>query len=122
MQANDWQLVDAKDTNGERINSLFIDESKPLTLKFMTVEGNNRVAFINTCNSMGAGYSVTDGEVNFTQGMSTMMACPEPQASFDAAALATVDGKYSINNNVNNTPILTIKNDSQVAHFKAVSK
>lgn len=122
LQANDWQLVDAKDTNGERINSLFIDESKPLTLKFMTVEGNNRVAFINTCNSMGAGYSVTDGEVNLTQGMSTMMACPEPQASFDAAALATVDGKYSINNNVNNTPILTIKNDSQVAHFKAVSK
>jgi len=122
LQANDWQLVDAKDTNGERINSLFIDESKPLTLKFMTIEGNNRVAFINTCNSMGAGYSVTDGEVKLSQGMSTMMACPEPQASFDAAALATVDGKYSINNNVNNTPILTIKNDSQVAHFKAVSK
>ncbi|MGO2339019.1 MAG: META domain-containing protein [Psychrobacter sp.] len=122
LQANNWQLVDAKNTNGERINSLFIDESKPLTLKFMTIEGNNRVAFINTCNSMGAGYSVTDGEVILSQGMSTMMACPEPQASFDAAALATVDGKYSINNNVNNTPILTIKNDSQVAHFKAVSE
>ena len=122
LQANNWQLVDAKNTDGERITSLFIDEDKPLTLQFMTAEGNDRVAFINTCNNMGAGYSVTDGEVTLSQGMSTMMACPEPQASFDAAALATVDGKYSINNNVNNTPILTIKNDSQVAHFKAVSK
>jgi hypothetical protein len=51
-----------------------------------------------------------------------MMACPEPQASFDTATLATVQGKYSISTNANNTPILTIKNSSQVAHFKAVTK
>ena len=50
------------------------------------------------------------------------MQCPEPQASFDTAALATVQGKYSLSKNANNVPILTIKNDDQVAHFKAVSK
>jgi hypothetical protein len=51
-----------------------------------------------------------------------MKACPEPQASFDTATMATVQGKYSLNKNANNVPILTIRNDNQVAHFKAVAK
>ena len=98
LQAYNWQLVDAKRTNGDK------------------------VSFINTCNNMGANYSVVNGNVVLGNVLSTMMACPEPQASFDTATLATVQGKYSINKNANNTPILTITNSNQVAHFKAVSK
>ena len=65
---------------------------------------------------------MVNGEVQLSNSIGTLMACPEPQASFDTATLATVQGKYSMNKNVDNTPILTIKNDSQVAHFKAVAK
>jgi hypothetical protein len=50
------------------------------------------------------------------------MACPAPQASFDSAALATVNGKYSMSKNANNVPVLTISNANQVANFKAVAK
>ena len=50
------------------------------------------------------------------------MACPEPQARFDNATLATVQGKYSLSKNANNVPVLTITNANQVAQFKAISK
>ena len=122
LQAYDWQLVDAKRANGDKVTQLFFDPAKPLTLKFFKDNGNDRVAFVNTCNNMGSNYNVVNGNVVLGNVLSTMMACPEPQASFDTATMATVQGKYSINNNANNTPILTITNSNQVAHFKAVSK
>jgi heat shock protein HslJ len=122
LQAYNWQLVDAKRTNGDKVSQLFFDPAKPLTLNFFTSNGSDRVSFINTCNNMGAEYSVVNGNVQIKNGISTLMACPEPQASFDTATLATVQGKYSLDKNANKTPILTIKNDSQVAYFKGVTK
>lgn len=122
LQAYDWQLVDAKRANGDKVTQLFFDPAKPLTLKFFKDSGNDRVAFANTCNNMGSDYKVVNGNVILGNILSTMMACPELQASFDTATLATVQGKYSISTNASNTPILTIKNNSQVAHFKAVAK
>ena len=122
LQAYDWQLVDANRANGDKVTQLFFDPAKPLTLKFFKDNGNDRVAFANTCNNMGSDYKVVNGNVVLGNILSTMMACPELQASFDTATLATVQGKYSISTNASNTPILTIKNNSQVAHFKAVAK
>ncbi len=123
LQAHNWQLVDAKRMNGDKVNQLFINPAKPLTLNFFNDSGSNRVSFMNTCNNMSAQYSVVNGNVEINNGIiSTRMACPEPQASFDKATLETVKGKYSLNNNVNNMPILTIRNDNQVAYFKAVAK
>ncbi|OLF35946.1 MULTISPECIES: META domain-containing protein [unclassified Psychrobacter] len=122
LQAHDWQLVEAKRSNGEQVSQLFYNPSKPLTLSFSESNGSDRVTFMNTCNNMGAEYSVVNGNVVLNNVLATMMACPEPQASFDTATMATVQGKYSINNNVNNVPILTIRNANQVAHFKAIAK
>lgn len=122
LQAYNWQLVDAKRTNGQQVSQLFFNPSKPLTLSFMNVNGDNRVAYMNTCNNMGAQYNVVNGNVQIENGISTMMQCQEPQASFDTATLATVQGKYSLSKNASNTPILTITNANQVAHFKAVNK
>ncbi|MDN3453237.1 MULTISPECIES: META domain-containing protein [unclassified Psychrobacter] len=122
LQAHHWQLVDAKRRNGDQVTQLFFDPAKPLTLNFMNDNGRDYVAFMNTCNNMGAGYSVVNGEVTIKNAMSTLMACPEPQASFDTATLATVQGKYNLSKNAKKVTILTIKNDDQVAYFKAVSK
>ena len=122
LQAYNWQLVDAKRTNGDKVTQLFYNPSKPLTLKFFEDNGNKRVTFANTCNNMGASYSVVNGNVQLDNVLSTMMACPEPQASFDTATMATVQGKYSLGKNSNNLPILTITNANQMAQFKAVSK
>lgn len=122
LEAFNWQLVDATRTNGQKVTQLFFNPAKPLTLNFMNVNGNHRVTFMNTCNNMGAEYSIVNGNVQLNNVLSTMMACPEPQASFDTATMATVQGKYSISKNANNVPMLTITNASQVATFKAVSK
>ena len=122
LQAYNWQLVDAKSSNGETITPLFFDPTKPLTLNFMTENGSNIVSFMNTCNNMAAQYSVVNGEVKIGPVRSTRMACPAPQANFDTATLATVNGKYSMSKNANNMPVLTITNANQVANFKAVAK
>ncbi len=122
LEAYNWQLVDAKRANGDQVTQLFTMPSKPLTLNFFENNGNQRVSFMNTCNNMGADYSIVDNDVQLGNVLSTMMACPEPQVSFDTATIATVQGKYSLNKNANNVPILTIRNDNQVAYFKAVAK
>lgn len=122
LEAFNWQLVDATRTNGQKVTQLFFNPAKPLTLNFMNVNGNHRVTFMNTCNNMGSEYRIVNDNVQLNNVISTMMACPEPQASFDTATLATVQGKYSISKNANNVPMLTITNASQVATFKAVSK
>ena len=122
LQAHNWQLVDATRSNGDKVSQLFVDPAKPLTLNFMEVDGNDLVSFMNTCNNMGASYDVVNGDVELGHVRSTMMACPEPQASFDTATLATVKGKYSLGQNANNVPVLTITNAEQVATFKAIAK
>lgn len=122
LEASNWRLIEARNSNGDIINELFFNPSKPLTLNFMAAEGGNLVSLMNTCNNMGAGYSVVDGELNLTLIRSTMMACPEPLEKFDRAAAATVQGKYSFGKNGDNMPVLTITNDNQVSHFKAVPK
>lgn len=122
LQSYDWQLFDAKRTNGQQVSQLFYNNAKPLTLSFNNYNGDNRVTFKNTCNNMGAQYSVANGEVTIANGISTLMACPEPQASFDTATLATVQGKYSLSKGANNVPMLTITNASQMAQFKAIAK
>lgn len=122
LEAHNWQLVDAKRANGDKVAQLFAIPNKPLTLNFFKDNGTQRVSFMNTCNNLGGTYNIVNGNLVLGNVMSTMMACPEPQASFDTATMATVQGKYSINNNAQNVPILTIRNDNQVAYFKAISK
>ena len=122
LQAYNWQLINAKRTNGDKIPELFFDPEKPLTLNFMTANGNNLVSLMNTCNNLGAGYTIENGNVQLGAIRSTRMACPEPQASFDNAAADTVKGEYSITKSANHSPVLTITNAYQVASFKAVAK
>ena len=122
LQSYNWQLVDAKGTNNVKVPQLFFDPKNPLILNFMTENGNNFVSLMNTCNNLAAGYNVVNGNVQLSGIRSTRKGCPEPLASFDTAAAATVQGKYSISKSGNNSPILTITNASQVASFKAIAK
>ena len=122
LQSYNWQLVDAKGTNNVKVPQLFFDLNNPLILEFASENGNNFVSLLNTCNNMAAGYSIVNGNVQVGNIRSTRMACPEPQASFDKAAVDTVKVKYSISKSANNSPVLTITNPYQVASFKAIAK
>ena len=122
LQSYNWQLVDAKGTNNVKVPQLFFDPNNPLILDFMNENGNDFVSLLNTCNNMAASYSIVNGNVQVGNIRSTRMGCPEPQASFDKAAVDTVKGKYSISKSANNSPVLTITNAYQVASFKAIDK
>lgn len=122
LQANNWQLVDAKTTDGKKVDALFTNAAKPLTLNFMTIDGNKMVSLMNTCNTISAPYNIVNGNVQLGSMMSTMMACPDAEAKFDAASVASVVGKYTLSQGANKTPMLVVTNDHQVAHFKAVAK
>lgn len=122
LQAYNWQLVDATRNDGSKVTQLFYDQSKPLVLDFFSEGNSNRVSFVNTCNNLGATYDVQGGTVVLSNVLATMRACPEAEANFDKATMATVQGKYSISKRTNQTPMLTIKNANQVAHFKGIAK
>ena len=122
LQSYNWQLVDAKGTNNVKVPQLFFDPNNPLILDFMSENGNDFVSLLNTCNNMAASYSIVNGNVQVGNIRSTRMACPEPQASFDKAAVDNVKGKYSISKIANNSTVLNITNAYQVASFKAIDK
>lgn len=122
LQVNNWQLVDAKTSDGKKVEALFTNAAKPLTLSFTTIDGNKMVSLMNTCNTISAPYSVVNGNVELGSMMSTMMACPDAEAKFDAAAVASVVGKYTLSQGADKTPMLVVTNNHQVAHFKAVAK
>jgi len=77
-----WQLTDATDAAGKRIDALFVRLDKPLELNF----NHSRLNIANSCNTMGGGYSIANGQLQVSPMASSMMACPDPSlAALDQA-------------------------------------
>ncbi|MEW9571483.1 DUF4377 domain-containing protein [Rhodanobacter sp. Si-c] len=66
-----WQLTQATDRYGQRIDALFVRPDKPLQLDF----GSDRISVRNSCNGMGGGYRIVNGQLVVGPMMHTMMAC-----------------------------------------------
>lgn len=91
-----WQLSDATDSAGKRIDALFARLDKPVELRFNA----NRLNIANSCNSMNARFSVANGRMQLDPMMTTMMACPDPAlAALDGALGERIRGsvKYTLN-------------------------
>lgn len=101
-----WQLTNATDSNGNRIDALFVREDKPVQLDFSA----DRLNVVNSCNSMGAGYTIKKGQLQIGSMMSTMMACREPAlAALDNAISQRLQGTSSVSMlAVGNTPHLQL--------------
>lgn len=69
-----WQLAQATDHDGNRIDALFVRPDKPLQLDF----ADGRVNVRNACNGMGGSYRIVDDKLIVGPMMHTMMACAEP--------------------------------------------
>ncbi len=70
-----WQLANATNKNGQRIDALFARADKPLQLDFLARD----LAIRNTCNRMHGSYSLSDGKLVLGMLASTMMACQDPK-------------------------------------------
>lgn len=88
-----WQLTNATDSNGKRIDALFVRENEPVQLVF----GPDRLNVVNSCNNLGASYAIRKGQLQIGPMVSTMMACHDPAlAALDSAVSQRLQGNLGI--------------------------
>lgn len=88
-----WQLAEATDADGARIDALFVRDDKPVQLDFI----DQRIGVRNTCNAMSGDYEVADGQLQIGRMAQTMMACMDPGlAALDAAVSSRLDDNPGI--------------------------
>ena len=102
-----WQLRDATDANGKRIDALFVQADKPLQLDF----ADGRVGVANACNRMGGGYSLEGESLTVARMASTMMACTDPKLmALDGEIGKRLEGASKLTLLTGDTPTLTLAN------------
>ncbi len=88
-----WQLTDASDVQGQRIDSLFVRDGQPVQLDFI----DGQIMISNTCNGMSGGFSVVDGQLQIAPMAQTLMACVDPSlAALDTAVGDRLQGNAQI--------------------------
>jgi heat shock protein HslJ len=104
-----WQLHEAIDGNGKRMDGLFGPSDKPLQLDFT----DSRVSVTHACNGIGGSYHVVDGKLDIAPMMHTMMACPDPVLMERERTIAPMlEGKPTlILSGTGDAPLLTLTAD-----------
>lgn len=107
-----WQLANAVDKSGRRIDALFARPDRPVQLDF-DAQG---VSIDNTCNRTRGSYSVAGGKLTVGNLASTRMACNDPAlTALDAAAGKYLQGAFVLTLNVRGKqPRLVLIADSGV--------
>jgi heat shock protein HslJ len=93
LVAYQWQLVSASDAAGQSIAAFFPAPDHPLGIEFR----DGRLGVTGSCNRISAGYQLLDStQLQVSQGISTMMACPPPLANADAAIAKFLAGTLQV--------------------------
>jgi len=88
-----WQLASASDAAGQSIAAFFPTPDHPLGIEF----ADGRLGVTGSCNRISAGYQLLDStQLQVSQGISTMMACPPPLANADAAFAKFLTGTLQV--------------------------
>ncbi len=113
-----WKLIELE---GETV---LMAKNQEREIHFKLNATENKINGFAGCNNFFGTYELEEDKmrIKFSQLASTMMACPDAEAKFDAASVASVVGKYTLSQGADKTPMLVVTNDHQVAHFKAVAK
>lgn len=118
LTANHWQLRDAKDAQGQRIDALFVNADKPLQLDF----ADGRVSVSNSCNSMGAAYAVQADQLTIQQVASTQMACADAKLmALDQEAGKRLQGATRFAQRNDMLTLTTASGDVLTFHGKATA-
>lgn len=92
LGANHWLLDNAVDASGKRIDGLFVQADKPLTLDFK----DNRLSVSNACNNIGGGYTLEADALTVGNLMSTNKACQGPLMAVDGLISERLQGKLTV--------------------------
>jgi heat shock protein HslJ len=104
-----WQLHDAVDNNGRRLDALFGLPDKPLQLDFAA----GRIHVSNACNGIGGSYLIVEGRLDVAPMIHTMMACHDQTLmQRENTITAMLRGKPTvILSKTGSTPLLTLTAD-----------
>jgi len=103
-----WQLSNATDNSGKRIDALFAKPDKPLQLNF----NNGRLSVSNACNMIGGPYSIQNGRLQLRQMVHTMMMCADPaRMRMDAA----------ISDRLRSNPMLSLQANNDAPQLRLVT-
>ncbi|MGH8156906.1 MAG: DUF4377 domain-containing protein [Rhodanobacter sp.] len=111
-----WQLHDAVDNSGKRLDALFGLPDRPLQLDF----ADGRVNARNACNRIGGSYFIVEDHLQVNQMMQTMMACHDQTLMQREITLkAVLQGMPTlILSNEGSAPLLTLAaSDGQTLTF-----
>ena len=103
LDAFHWQLTDATDRGGKRLDYLFVQPSTPVQMDFKT----NRFSVSNTCNVINGTYLLTDNVITFSNMLSTKMLCANPQLNTLEQKVATqLQNRANIDLFLSATPVM----------------
>ena len=109
LGAYHWQLRNATDNTGKRIDALFARPQQPLQLDFH----DGRLGVANACNRIGGAYRVEHGRLQLGQMMQTLMACADPAlARLDEAITQRLQGKPRMDLRSGDEPQLRLATDA----------
>ncbi|GEM_PF-135080 len=73
LTANHWQLTNAIDAQGKRIDALLVLPDKPVQFDF----DHERISISNTCNAMGSPYRIQEQQMTFGAVFATKRMCAD---------------------------------------------
>ena len=107
LPAYHWNLAEATDAQGQKIEALFANPDKPLQLDF----ADGRVSVSNTCNRMTGGFVLAGDKATLGPMASTLMACPDPKlAALDAEVGTRLAGELTVASTAGDVPQLVLTN------------
>lgn len=92
LDAWHWQLAEAVDADGQRIDALFGNLDRPLQLDF----NDGRVSVTGGCNGIGGSYEQDGDALRIGTLMQTQMACAQPLMDQDAAIGRLLEGELGL--------------------------
>lgn len=106
LNAFHWQLTDATDRSGKRLDDMFVQQNKPVQLDFKT----DRFSVSNTCNVINGTYLLTDNVITFSDMLSTRMLCASPQLNMlEQKIAAQLHNRANIDLFLSATPVMKLR-------------
>ncbi|MGV7187359.1 META domain-containing protein [Xanthomonas axonopodis] len=116
LRAQHWHLQRASDAHGTALRSLFVDGVPPVQLDF----SDQRIQVGQTCNALGANYSVAEAHVQIGRVVSSKRMCADARRmAQERAASDLLSGRFAvIMDNAAAAPRLTLtRSDGTVLIF-----
>jgi heat shock protein HslJ len=105
LQQYFWQLTEAKDAQGKRIDALFL--KKPIELRF----DNGNISIANACNRMGGAYTLAYNLLSVKPLVATKMLCQNELDQAEQAISTRIVGQQALLfSQDGDAPVITLTN------------